>query len=1025
MCFLQIVSITEEDFKMNRKRLALFCCIVIWMTFCLPFFHPVQALVSLNILNNEVNNVRVGWDLPDPDNPPASIDVKYRVGSGSDVLTTIGGTDTTFTISSIGAATAWSITVDIGDGSPATVSGTTPAAPPASPVVRTNATVDNVSIDWDNVPHCTFSVSIYPQGSTTAVFNSPSQNNLSITIPYASFSGTVAAGAQFTAVVTATDSSTSLTSTGSSNFTIPAPAAPSTPANFQSTNSVSQVNLKWTESTGATGYRVYRAESQAGSYNVIQTVGSSVTAVQDNNVVVGSTYWYKVCAFNAGGDSPQSAAISVTVTGNVTKPGKPAGIKLTVLSSTSIELTWARVTNADGYNIYRSTTGTGTFTLVGTVKEAKYVDTNLTAEKQYFYYVEAYKETMKSDPSDTVNGTTLKPQKPQTPKNLRAEDITENDMFICWSASNDAKEYRIFFSDKKDGPFQQIAQVTTLKHKVDKLKPNTEYFFKVQAFNEIGSSEMSEVLAVTTLGEREEVDIRLQVLAVTESSITLGWQEVEGTESYRIYRSMDSMVGFTRVGEVDSPALMWEDTNLESGVTYYYKVTAYDSDNGESNPSDVIAIKTEMGQGQDTSDEEPIPSDTRKISPVVIVIAVISLLAVAGAVFWIIYRNMKKKGLKGRGNGKKGTDAKSDRMPSSRQRPDQDRSSRPPVVAGRDNARQDRDRSRPERDRAEPGRERPRPGRDQAEPGRGRPRPDRDQAEPGRERPRPGRDQAEPGRDRPRPGRDQAEPGRDRSRPSRDQAGPGRERPRPDRERAEPGRERPRPDRDQAGSNRERPRPDREQTDQSRGRTRQPAPVGDAEQSQFDRRTMSDRPVDSMQEERTMISTRQPAPRAARAVTREIVLPSQESDSALNQTSMMSFDLTNAEWQESRNAVSRIDGRRPSASRQGTRPATMPDADRRSPGLTQTSRISSQGRTGDRSTPVPRVHRSDDSQSDHSMTSMGSFSASEKTLDRNRRFCSHCYAENVASSQYCHSCGATMDVKPQGIPMQDRKAGNR
>ncbi|MCD8366940.1 MAG: fibronectin type III domain-containing protein, partial [Clostridiales bacterium] len=58
-------------------------------------------------------------------------------------------------------------------------------------------------------------------------------------------------------------------------------------------------------------------------------------------------------------------------------------------------------------------------------------------------------------------------------------------------------------------------------------------------------------------------------------SLTLSWPAVDGATHYQIYRSTSSGSGFSKVKTVSSSQLTYEDTGLEDGKTYYYKVRAY------------------------------------------------------------------------------------------------------------------------------------------------------------------------------------------------------------------------------------------------------------------------------------------------------------------------------------------------------------------------------------------------------------------------------------------------------------------
>ena len=83
------------------------------------------------------------------------------------------------------------------------------------------------------------------------------------------------------------------------------PEAPATPTGLKTTSVAhNRVDLTWNASTGATGYTVYRNGTPIGS--------PGGTSFSDGTALPETTYQYSVDAFNTAGNSPPSAAISVT-----------------------------------------------------------------------------------------------------------------------------------------------------------------------------------------------------------------------------------------------------------------------------------------------------------------------------------------------------------------------------------------------------------------------------------------------------------------------------------------------------------------------------------------------------------------------------------------------------------------------------------------------------------------------------------------------------------------------------------------
>ena len=60
-------------------------------------------------------------------------------------------------------------------------------------------------------------------------------------------------------------------------------------------------------------------------------------------------------------------------------------------STTYVSLKWDSCVGVTGYEVYRTTTKTGTYTKVATVKTTSYKNTGLKSGETYYYKVRAYK----------------------------------------------------------------------------------------------------------------------------------------------------------------------------------------------------------------------------------------------------------------------------------------------------------------------------------------------------------------------------------------------------------------------------------------------------------------------------------------------------------------------------------------------------------------------------------------------------------------------------------------------------------
>ena len=89
-------------------------------------------------------------------------------------------------------------------------------------------------------------------------------------------------------------------------------APPLAPADLAAVAGDKVVTLSWSPSEGATSYSVYRGTFSNKQASVAIAQGLADAAFVDNTVVNGPTYFYKVTATNAGGQSPRSNEASAS-----------------------------------------------------------------------------------------------------------------------------------------------------------------------------------------------------------------------------------------------------------------------------------------------------------------------------------------------------------------------------------------------------------------------------------------------------------------------------------------------------------------------------------------------------------------------------------------------------------------------------------------------------------------------------------------------------------------------------------------
>ena len=171
--------------------------------------------------------------------------------------------------------------------------------------------------------------------------------------------------------------------------------------------SSSSITINWNSVSGAGWYNIYRSSSSSGTYSYVGNTVTSVTSYTDYGLSASATYYYKVSAKNNNGESSYSSYASATTKsdGGGTSSGAPTGVTAAATSSSSITISW-NPSDAGWYNVYRSSSASGTYTYIGNASSASYTDNGLSANTTYYYKVTAYTDSGESSQSSYASATT-------------------------------------------------------------------------------------------------------------------------------------------------------------------------------------------------------------------------------------------------------------------------------------------------------------------------------------------------------------------------------------------------------------------------------------------------------------------------------------------------------------------------------------------------------------------------------------------------------------------------------------------
>jgi|GEM_PF-6521835 len=145
------------------------------------------------------------------------------------------------------------------------------------------------------------------------------------------------------------------------------------------------VTVTWNSVAGAASYNVKRSSSSGGPLAVIQS-NLAATGFSDGGLVNGTAYFYVVTANSPGFESADSASASAVPVVTLPIPTGLVGFP----ANGGATLTWNSVSNATGYNVWRSTTNGGPYSLVASgLLSPNFSDAGLLNGTNYYYVVTA------------------------------------------------------------------------------------------------------------------------------------------------------------------------------------------------------------------------------------------------------------------------------------------------------------------------------------------------------------------------------------------------------------------------------------------------------------------------------------------------------------------------------------------------------------------------------------------------------------------------------------------------------------
>lgn len=196
-------------------------------------------------------------------------------------------------------------------------------------------------------------------------------------------------------------------------------------------------------------------------------------------------------------------------------PAAPTGISAAVVSHTKLKVNWTdNVSNETGFEVYRSLTSTGTYSIVGTTgaNVNNFTDTSLTPNTTYFYKLKSINKAGSSAFTAVASAkTALLPAIPPAPTNLVGTAVSGTRINLTWNDNSTTETgFEVYRSANNANNYVLIATTgpnasSQGAYADSGLFANSLFYYRVRARNDGGNSAYTNVVNLSTLNSLPEI----------------------------------------------------------------------------------------------------------------------------------------------------------------------------------------------------------------------------------------------------------------------------------------------------------------------------------------------------------------------------------------------------------------------------------------------------------------------------------------------------------------------------------------
>ncbi|XP_015704440.1 receptor-type tyrosine-protein phosphatase delta isoform X33 [Coturnix japonica] len=353
------------------------------------------------------------------------------------------------------------------------------------------------------------------------------------------------------------------------------PKPPGTPVVTEST--ATSITLTWDSGNPEpVSYYIIQHKPKNSEEPYKEIDGVATTRYSVAGLSPYSEYEFRVVAVNNIGRGPPSEPVS-TRTSEQAPSSAPRNVQARMLSSTTILVQWEEPEEPNGqiqgYRVYYTMDPTQHVNswLKHNVADSHITTIgNLVPQKTYSVKVLAFTSVGDGPLSSDIQVIT-QTGVPGQPLNFKAEPESETSILLSWTPprSDTISSYELIYKDGEHGEEQRVSTEPTTSYRLQGLKPNSLYLFRLAARSPQGLGASTAEISARTM--QSMFAKNFHVKAVMKTSVLLSWEIPENYNSalpFKILYDDGKMVM-----EVDGRATQKLITNLKPETSYSFVLT--------------------------------------------------------------------------------------------------------------------------------------------------------------------------------------------------------------------------------------------------------------------------------------------------------------------------------------------------------------------------------------------------------------------------------------------------------------------